>query len=268
MHRHPKTRTVYFLNANDRLYYWDDERPFAVVPRVVPIFLMSDEIRIIGGGTVGRRITDRLEHRGDSVVIVESDDDRAAELDTAGYRVVHGDGTDLAVMEDAEFASADIVVAATADDDQNLLATQLVRSKFDTETVIGRVNQPRNEAPFEDLGVTTVSHSDAIAGVIDMHVESPSLTEWMESIGQGGDVQEVAVRNEAYAGLTIDEVDAALPDQVLLAMVGGEADAHLPERDEVLEIGDHVTLIGDRAAVRNAMDRLSGEASQVEAIEE
>lgn len=222
---------------------------------------MSDEIRIIGGGTVGRRITDRLEYRGDSVVLVENDDTRAAELDAAGYRVVHGDGTLLDIMDEADFATADVVVAATGDDDQNMLATQLVRSTFNTESVIARVNQPRNEAPFEDLGVTTVSHSDAIAGVMDMHMESPSLTEWMKSIGHGGDVQEVAIRNDEYIGLSIEEIDGLLPDQVLLAMVGGETNAHLPERDEVVKAGDHVTLIGERSAVKRAMERLTGDES-------
>lgn len=218
---------------------------------------MSYEVRIVGGGEVGERIADRLEYRGDSVVIVEVDADRASALESTGHRVHRGDGTDTDTLDEVGMDRADVVVVATGDDDTNLLATQLVRNRYAPEKVIARVNRPENADPFEDLGIRTVSRSDATAQIMDLYIESPALTRWMEAVGHRGEVQEVVVENPRHVGSTIRELEADLPDQVLLVMVGGETDAHLPDLDEVVEAGDHVTLMGERSAVRDAMADLS-----------
>lgn len=218
---------------------------------------MSDEICLIGGGEVGRRITERLDHRGDSVVIVERDEDRARALEADGNRVYRGDGTDLATLREAGLDRADVVVVATGDDDSNLLAAQLVRSEFSPDSVIARVNRPGNEDPFEELGIRTVSQTSATAKMLDSHIESPAMTQWMQTIGHEGDVQEIAVQNPDLAGSTVRALDAQLPEQVLLVMVGCEGEAHLPDREEVVDIGDHVTVIGSRDAVKEAMSALA-----------
>lgn len=225
---------------------------------------MSYEIRLIGGGEIGRRITDRLEYRGDTVVVIEADADRARNLESAGYRVIHGDGTDVSTLEEAGVDEADVVVVTTGDDDSNLLAAQLVRNHFSPESVVVRINDPANEEPFQELGIATVSHSNAIARMMDLHIESPGMTRWMESLGDKGDVQEIAVQNNALTGLTIRELDDKLPEQVLLVMVGGEGTAHLPDDNEVVDPGDHVTVLGKRSAVHRTMERLSGVESTPE----
>lgn len=221
---------------------------------------MSYEIRIVGGGTVGRRITDRLEYRGDSVLIIEQDEARAQMLDIEGYRVIHGDGSDISDLDEASMEAADLVVVATGDDETNLLAAQLVRNRFSPESVIARINQPGNEEPFEELGIETVSRPDATAQLLDSHIESPAMTRWMESIGQRGDIQEITLQNPNLVGSTVGELDEELPEQVLLLMVGGEDDAHLPDAAEVLSQGDHLTVIGERSAVHDAMTTLTDEA--------
>lgn len=219
---------------------------------------MITQIHLVGGGTVGRRIADRLEHRGDTVVVVIEDDaEKAKRLEAEGYQVHQGDGTDLTTLEDAGVGNADIAVVATADDDTNLLAVQLVRNRFDPVMVIGRVNQPENEEPFQDLGINTVSRADATAQMLDGHIESPAMTRWMETIGHEGDVQEIAVQNPELVGSTVRELDGLLPERVLLCMIGSEGEAHLPDREETIEAGDHVTVIGARDAVREAMVELT-----------
>jgi len=224
---------------------------------------MSYEIHLIGGGTVGRRITDRLESRGDSVVIIECDNTRTQWLRTEGYDVFHGDGTDHSTLEEAAVGDADIVVVATGDDDTNLLAAQLVRNRFSPDEVIVRVNRPANQEPFEDLGIQTVSQSDATAQLIDSHIESPALTQWMESTSSSGDVQEVAIDNEDLIGATISELDSRLPDQVLLVMVGESGTAHLPDKTETVNRGDHVTVLGTRNAVQKAIAELTNEEASL-----
>lgn len=225
---------------------------------------MSDTIHLVGGGTVGRRLADRLDDRGDSVVIVERGEERAQTLEREGYQVVRGDGTDTSVLDEAGVADADIVVVATGNDDSNLLAAQLVRNRFDPDSVVARVNRQANVDPFEELDITTVPRADATAQLLDSHIESPTMTRWIESIGQRGDIQEVAVRNPGLDGLTIAGLDGRLPEQVLILMIGDEVTAHLPDREETVERGDHVTLIGSRGAVQEAMRELGDESSLTE----
>jgi Trk K+ transport system NAD-binding subunit len=101
---------------------------------------MSYVVRIIGGGQVGRQIANRLQFRGDTVLIIEEDEGQVAQLNSEGYQAIHGDGTDLSVLRTGEIDRADIVIAATGDDDTNLLATQLVKTKFDVETILARAS--------------------------------------------------------------------------------------------------------------------------------
>jgi Trk K+ transport system NAD-binding subunit len=79
------------------------------------------------------------------------------------------------------------------------------------------------------------------------------MANWMGEIGQSGDVQEVEVTAPDLVGRTIREVGPKLPDGVLVALVARNGDVRVPSADLTLEAGDRITLIGDRAEVREAM---------------
>jgi Trk K+ transport system NAD-binding subunit len=167
--------------------------------------------------------------------------------------VVHGDGTDTDVLQSAGADNARIIVAATGDDDVNLLVSQLANSKFDPGAVLARANEPTNVDAFEELGVRTISSVLATAQALDHYIERPAMANWMGEIGQSGDVQEVEVTAPDLVGRTIREVGPELPDGVLVALVARNGDVRVPSADLTLEAGDRITLIGDRAEVREAM---------------
>jgi len=135
-------------------------------------------VLVIGGGQVGRELTDRLEDRGENVVIVELDEKTVEVARNEGHTVHIGDGTDTDVLRSAGAGNASILVAATGDDDVNLLVAQLANSKFDIGTVIARANNPNNVEAFEDLGVRTISSALATAQAIDNAIERPALAKW------------------------------------------------------------------------------------------
>ncbi|ELZ27486.1 TrkA-N domain-containing protein [Halosimplex carlsbadense 2-9-1] len=211
---------------------------------------------IVGGGRVGRSLAERLENRGENVVIVEEDESVAQAARNDGYTVIIGDGTDTEVLREAGADNAKTVVAATGDDDANLLVAQLSSSKFDVEKVIARANNPDNVDAFEDLGVRTISASMATAWAIDNQIERPAIAHWMTDVGRTGDVQEIEVTNEKIAGKPVSEVGPMLPDACLIALVGkGDyTTAEVPGPDYVIELGDHVTLLGQRESVREGME--------------
>jgi NhaP-type Na+/H+ or K+/H+ antiporter len=210
-------------------------------------------VLVIGGGQVGRALAERLEDRGENVVVVEVDEEQVEIARDVGHTVHIGDGTDTEVLRSAGAANARIVVAATGDDDANLLVAQLAKSKFDVETVLARANNPGNVEAFEDLGVRTISSALATAQAIDNAIERPALAEWMGTLGDSGDVQEIEVTSSELVGRAVREVGPELPASVLVALVARDGETRVPDADFTLQEGDRITLLGQRDAVREAM---------------
>ena len=208
---------------------------------------------IVGGGQVGRALAERLEDRGENVVIVEEEEQVIERARNEGYSVIRGDGTDTDTLREAGGANAKTIVAATGDDDANLLIAQLSSSKFDTDRVIARANNPDNVEAFEELGVRTISSAMATAWAMDNQIERPALAHWMTDIGREGDVQEVEVTSGELVDRTVKEVGPELPDTCLIALIDRGGEVQVPDPDFVIESGDRVTLLGKREAVREAM---------------
>ena len=212
-------------------------------------------VLIVGGGKVGRSLAERLVDRGENVVLIENDESIVERARNDGFTVHKGDGTDTEVLRSAGADNAKIVAAATGDDDANLLVAQLASSKFDVDTVIARANNPDNVDAFEDLGVRTISASMATAWAMDNVIERPALSNWMTELGRTGDVQEIEVTAEDLVGTTITELDEELPNGVLIALVGRDGDNHVPDGGFTLQHGDHITFLGRKEAVREALAR-------------
>ena len=216
---------------------------------VVPMWTI-----IIGGGRVGQTLAERLEERGEEVLIVDNDEQVVEELRADGLSVRHGNGTDQTVLETAGAGNAKVVVAATPEDDVNLLIAQLAKNTFDVETVVARVNQPDNVDAFEDLNVEAISTATSIAWSMDNVIERPAISRWMTEVDRIGDVQEVEVTSDEIVDMTVSELVAALPEGCRLALLSRNEANQLPHPDDTIERGDHLTFIGRTEAVDQAID--------------
>jgi NhaP-type Na+/H+ or K+/H+ antiporter len=210
-------------------------------------------VLVVGGGKVGRALAERLEDRGENVVLIEDDEAVIEKSRELGFTVHNGDGTDTEVLRSAGAENARTVVAATGDDDVNLLVAQLAKSKFDVEKVLARANNPDNVEAFEDLGVSTISSTMATAWALDNQIERPALANWMTHLEDNGDVQEVEVTSEHLAGQTVREIGPELPEGVIIALVERDGETNVPEADFTLQRGDSITILGRRDGVREAM---------------
>ncbi|WP_394739950.1 cation:proton antiporter domain-containing protein [Natronococcus roseus] len=211
---------------------------------------------IIGGGRVGLSLAERLEQDGENVLVVDEDPDAVERVRERGIRALEGDGTDADVLERAGIDEAKNVIAATPDDDANLLTCQLARTSFDVETVASRVNQPGNVEAFESLGVRAIDLSMATAWSLENVLERPSLSAWMNELGRTGDVQEIEVTATDLVGKTIAELNAEIPDGCLVGLVThGDGTTEVPTGDHVLRDGDRVTFLGRTEAVDRAVKR-------------
>ncbi|MCX2819635.1 cation:proton antiporter [Haladaptatus sp. F3-133] len=226
-------------------------RQIAEKLQVIPMHVI-----VIGGGRVGRELANMLEDRGENVVVLEHDADVAERLRKDGFTVHEGNGTEIGDLRDAGADRANITVAATGDDDTNLLVTQLAETRLGVERVITRVNEPDNLSAFNELDIETVAASSSTAWAIDNLIERPALSKWMGELGRSGDVQEIEMTDEETVGKTVGEIDEILPKGCVIALVSRGGENKVPELDFVVESGDRLTVLGRTDAVDEAIERL------------
>src|SRR5580692_5559657 len=144
-------------------------------------------ILIVGGGKVGSYLTRALLNQGHEVVVIEKDDRKAKMLERLIDRHVTlvGDGCDPLVLDAAGVARADVVVADTGDDEDNLVVVLLTKKKSKARC-IARVNNPRNKLIFDSLDpeepVITISSTEIILDVLNEHVNAATLTNALETM--------------------------------------------------------------------------------------
>src|SRR4030067_1531623 len=123
---------------------------------------------VIGGGKVGYYLAKELLEGNHEVLVIEKDGAKCERIaQELGDIVLKGDGCEAATMEIAGFGRADMVIAVTGDDEDNLVTCQVAKVKFNVPRTVARINNPKNEEIFKRLGIdTTVSATAAILAQI------------------------------------------------------------------------------------------------------
>src|SRR6185503_19816915 len=134
-------------------------------------------VLIVGAGKVGWNLARELLGKGHELTVIESDAGRYATVeDELEHAIQSGDGSELWVLERAGIERADLVIAVTGDDEDNILICQVAREKYGVERVVARCNNPRNLEHFELLGVKpAVSATDLILRLIEHEVPKYGL---------------------------------------------------------------------------------------------
>ncbi len=201
-------------------------------------------ILVIGAGKVGWNLTRELLEKGYEVTLVESDRDRFLVIEQElEQRVYYGDASELWVLERAGIADADMVIAVTGDDEDNLLICQMAREKFAVERIIARCNNPRNRTHFELLDIRPyVSATDLILRLIEHEVPSYGLVHLLDLPDEQLEIIELLIDDDSpVAGKRVADLD--MPPGSLLISVLREGRGHVPTGDTVLEAGDEVLAV-------------------------
>jgi trk system potassium uptake protein TrkA len=201
---------------------------------------------IAGAGKVGWNLARELIEKGHEVTLLENDRRRYLVVEQElEHAVQYGDASELWVLERAGIQRADLVIAVTGDDEDNILICQMARDKYDVERIVARVNNPRNLDHFKELGIEpAVSATDLILRLIEHEVPQYGLVHLLDLAGDRLEIIELIVNeNSPAAGQRVGEV--AMPDGSLIISVLREGGGFVPQDDTMIEAGDEVLVVLD-----------------------
>lgn len=201
-------------------------------------------IIVAGGGKVGYYLCKTLMNQAHEVLVIERDKRKceiiSAELGSICHR---GDATDSLLMEEAGMGRADLVIAVTGDDEDNLMICQMAKKKFKVNRTIARINNPKNEGIFKLLGIDqTVSVTDLILAQIEREIPAQSLVHLLTLREAGATFVEAKVADDSPAiGKSLQELN--IPDDCVIPLIIRNGHGVVPHGETRILAGDEVVAV-------------------------
>lgn len=209
---------------------------------------------IAGGGKVGEYLASVLLKSGNDVAIIEKSLETADRLSVTlqgRYLVIHGDGCDSKYQEDAGIRRADIFVASTGQDDNNLVSCEIAQRIFNVPRCIARVNNPKNLRIFRKVGIESVSSTTLIANLIEEEALLGNVSVVSSLMHGNVLLSEVVVPkmrgDHEKKGVLVQDID--MPEQSIIAAVSSEDDVEVVGEDTRLFPGDKAIVIADESVI-------------------
>jgi trk system potassium uptake protein TrkA len=203
------------------------------------------KVAIAGAGSVGTAIAADLHVNGHDVLVIEKDPDLVEKLrPTIDVNWVAADACEVASLDAAGFATVDVVVAATGDDEDNLVISLLSKQEFAVPRVVARVNHPKNQWLFnESWGVdVSVSTPQLLTALVEEAVSVGSLVRLLQFQGGAAHLVEITLADDSPANDTaIADLDFPR-DAVVVAVVRGDR-LIFPRGETILQSGDEVLVL-------------------------
>ncbi len=206
---------------------------------------------IMGGGRVGLTLADLLINDGYDITLIENRDDlcseAAVELDAL---VICGNGTNTKTLEEANIQEADFFVAATGNDEVNLLSCILVKD-YGIPKIIARVSNPDHEEAFKKVGIDNViSPEITAASFLEKIITRPNVADLM-TFGKGdAEILDMIITNEKVIGKKISELSPT-DDYMIIAIYHGEK-LKIPRNDMTLNLGNKISILVKRGSFKKA----------------
>lgn len=216
-------------------------------------------IVIVGAGRIGFNLAQKLIQDKHVVTVIEKDKGRCEGISqNLDAMVINGDGCEPRYLEDAEVKRADVVAAVTADDEDNLIICQLAKEVFGVRRTVARVNNPKNEHIFTELGVDVpVNATTIIAKIIE---EEASFEDFINLMTfKRGKLALVRVDLSSDSPVIDKPVkDITLPENsVLVSVVRGD-NIIVPKGETVLKKGDDIIALTTIENEQALLDLLVG----------
>lgn len=200
---------------------------------------------IVGGGSVGYHLCKALLKEGHEVLVLDKDAAKCENFeDELGSVCVRGDGCEVATLAEAGVSRAEVFIAATDQDEDNLVACQVAKHKFGVSRTIARVNNPENEKIFRKLGVDCpISVTNLILEHIEEKIPTHPLVHLLTMGEEKMEVVEVKIlEGSSSVGKAVKEL--SLPtDSILALLIRNGQKPQVPTVDTVLEVNDRIIAL-------------------------
>ena len=202
-------------------------------------------IIIVGGGRVGYYLTKALLDEGHEVLVVEKNARICRTIEEEmGSICVRGDGCEAATLTDIGTGRADMLIAVTGDDEDNLVACKVAKHKFNVPRTIARIRNPKNETIFKKLGIdVTVSSTNIILEHIEEEVPTHPLTHLLTIRETGLEIVEVKIPpNSPTIGKAVREL--SLPKgSTLFLLLRKQKSPIIPKANTILQAEDQIIAV-------------------------
>jgi len=204
-------------------------------------------IIIGGGGEIGYYLTKSLLGQGHEVLLLEKGASRFNTLaEGLGQAVVRGDACEARTMEEVGANRADVVIAVTGEDEDNLVICQMAKQHFNVARTIARLNNPKHEHIFQKLGIDiTVSPTRTILSLIEAELPGPTFVSLMTLSRAGLEIIETRVPPDSpIVGKTLGAIN--LPRTGNLALIIRGSDYIFPTSETIILANDEVYALVNR----------------------
>jgi trk system potassium uptake protein TrkA len=204
-------------------------------------------IIVAGGGKVGYYLTKTLLAEGYEVLLIERDPDKVETIsEQFGSVVLLGDAAEALTLSRAGAARADVMIAVTGEDEDNLVICQVAKQKFHVGRTIARVNNPKNEQLFRLLGIdVTVSQTNHILHLIEQSIPDHAFVHLLSLRHEDLTIVDAKITaNSPVANKPIGEI--LLPSNCIIAAVSRGPQLIIPTPTTLLKPGDNVIAITHR----------------------
>jgi trk system potassium uptake protein TrkA len=202
-------------------------------------------IVIIGGGSVGYYLSKALLLEGHEVLVLDKDATKCERFgDELGSMCMRGDGCEVSTLSEAGVARADVFIAATNEDEDNLVSCQVAKYKFGVPRTIARVSNPKNEEIFRTLGIDcTIGVTNLILKHIEEEIPTHPLIHLLTMGEEGTEIVEIKIKeNSGAVGKSVKELELP-PDTVLVLLMQNGQKPQIPASDTILKANDRLIAV-------------------------
>jgi trk system potassium uptake protein TrkA len=201
------------------------------------------KVIIAGSGKTLYFLCRNFISKGYEVTVIDHDKDECVQLARELKAIIiHGDASDSGILNEAGAMRADIILAVTSQDQDNLIICQLAAAQYGTPRVIAMANDPENTDVFRKMGVPAFSTTHIISGLIEQRASLEQIMN-LYPIAEGRvNLTEILLESDSpVTGKLLKEID--LPENALVAVVIRDDHPIIPRGYNQLLVGDRVIVI-------------------------
>ena len=214
---------------------------------------------VAGAGLLGLQVAEQLAGHGESVVLIDPDEERIQRAQERGFKAIAGHAGKYDSATEPYLDRAKSLVCIHADIEHNFRVCQRARTTYGIDHVVTRITDPGAIPRFDQLGVTTMNAAMDQAVLLGLLARNPAAYELLTRTDDDKEVCEVSVYNRRFLDQPLRQVE--FPGDLLVLAVRRDGELMVPHGDTRLSAGDQITLVGSCNCVEIAREMVVASAA-------